>query len=169
METQRLQKEKWSEVHPPLLFIYMIQVQWGQLEKGPECLVLINHGSRRAIIYVQLQCDHSSPHLVPDVLRRRWLQVFVCTSSSALLSKYWEPSPWFIPGLVGPFQHFLFSSRPLCEGNSKKGKKPTLCLPMRGWWAQRERGSWCSWYWSPNSTQCNNLTDGQKLYEIVHI
>ena len=52
METQRLQKEKWSEVHLPLLFIYMIQVQWGQLEKGPECLVLINHGSRRAIIYV---------------------------------------------------------------------------------------------------------------------
>ena len=30
----------------------MIHVQWGQLEKGPECLVLINHGSRRAIIYV---------------------------------------------------------------------------------------------------------------------
>ena len=169
METQRLQKEERLEVHLPLLFIYMIQGQWGQLEKGPECLVLINHGSTRAIIYVQLQCDHSSPHLVPDVLRRRCLQVFVCTSSSALLSKYWEPSPWFIPGLVGPFQHFLFSSRPLCEGNSKKGKKPTLCLPMRSWWAQRERGSWCSWYWSPNSTQCNNVTDGQKWYEIVHI
>ena len=52
METQMLQKEERLEVHLPLLFIYMIQGQWGQLEKGPECLVLINHGSRRAIIYV---------------------------------------------------------------------------------------------------------------------
>ena len=105
-----------------------------------------------------------------------WCQTFwgvgACKSLFVLLHRRcWanigSPSPWFIPRLVGPFQHFLFSSRPLCEGNSKKGKKPTLCLPMRSWWAHRERGSWCSWYWSPNSAQCNNVTDGQKWYEIV--
>ena len=139
METQRLEREEWSGVHLPLLFIYMIQVQWGQLEKGPECLVLINHGSRRAIIYVQLQCDHSSPHLVPDVLRRRWLQVFVCTSSSALLSKYWEPSPWFIPRLV--FDHFSISCfhLVLCVKGIRRRARSQHCVCQWGAGELREK------------------------------
>ena len=53
----------------------------------------------------------------------------LCTFSPSL-SKYWGSSCWFIPRLVGPFQHFLFSSGPLSEGNTKKGKKGGRCLPM---------------------------------------
>ena len=53
----------------------------------------------------------------------------LCTFSPSL-SKYWRSSCWFIPRLVGPFQHFLFSSGPLSEGNTKKGKKGGRCLPM---------------------------------------
>ena len=68
-----------------------------------------------------------NPNVIVHVPNWKVLQPFV-------LFQHWaniERARWFIPGLVGPFQHFLFSSGPLSEGNTKKGKKP-LCLPMRG-------------------------------------
>ena len=170
METQRLQKEKWSEVHLPLLFIYMIHGQLGQLEKGPECLVLINHGSRRAIIYVStpmwsFKSSFGARRSEASVLASLCLYFFIGAAEQILGA----PLPDLFLGSSGHFSISCFHLVLCVRGNSKKGKKPTLCLPMRGWWAQRERGSWCSWYWSPNSTQCNNVADGQKWYEIVHI
>ena len=74
-----------------------------------------------------------NPNVIIHVLN--WYQqtllqgvAILCTSST--LSKYWDL--WLIYSSAcgsGPFQHFLFSSPPLCEGNTKKGKK-SLCLPM---------------------------------------
>ena len=139
METQRLQKEKWSEVHLPLLFIYMIQGQWGQLEKGPKCLVLINHGSTHAQLFM------FNSNVIIQVLI--WCQTFWgvggCKSLFVLLHRRcWANIGSPLPDLfLGSSDHFSISCfhLVLCVKGIRRRARSQHCVCQWGAGELREK------------------------------